>query len=135
MWAFAKLWVIRLAALRYGFKLFGLATLLPVAFLLKFIGLPVLMVLLVLGFPVLMFLFILGLPVFLVLLVGGGLLAMLALLLPLGLVVLKVFLFVVVPVWLMVKLFRWVFRRGRDEPPVNDTTIHDGPITPEPPIP
>lgn len=134
MWAFAKLWIIRLAALRYGFRVLGLMTILPIALLLKTIGLPLLIVLAIVGFPMLLFLFLLGLPVFLVLIVGAALMAMLAMLLPLGLLALKIFLLVVVPIWIVLRVGRWIGRKAGGKGSDDSPPVSDGPI-PEPPIP
>jgi hypothetical protein len=112
--------VVRLAAIRWAFKsLVGLGVLVPVAFLLKFVGLPILAVLSVLALPVLFVLFLFGLPIFLVLIVGGFLMAGLAFMLTVGLFALKIFLFVVLPVWIVWKLvgFLWrLIRPARTEP-------------------
>jgi hypothetical protein len=102
--------VVRLAAIRWAFKtLVGLGVLVPVAFILKVVGLPVLAVLSVLAMPVLFVLFLFGLPVFLVLIVGAVLMAGLFFMLTLGMIALKVFLFVVLPIWLIWKVAGWVF--------------------------
>ncbi len=101
----------RLAVIPWLLKTFGgLAVLIPIAFILKLVGLPVLMVLGVLALPVLFVLFVLGLPIFLVLLVGGGLMALVFFVLSIGLIALKVFIFVVLPIMLVFKLFQWIFR-------------------------
>jgi hypothetical protein len=111
--------VVRLAAIRWAFKtLVGLGVLVPVAFLLKIVGLPILAVMGVLALPVLFVLFLFGLPVFLVLLVGGFLLAGVAFLLTLGLFAFKIFVFVVLPVWVVWMLagFLWRLIRPKREP-------------------
>ena len=103
--------VVRLAAIRWAFKtLIGLGVLVPVAFILKVVGLPILAVLSVLALPVLFALFLFGLPIFLVLIVGGVLLAGVFFMLTLGMVALKVFLFVILPIWLIWKIAGWLFR-------------------------
>lgn len=114
---------VRLAAIRWAFKtIFGLGLLIPFAFILKLVGLPILAVLGVLAMPVLFVLFLFGLPIFLVLIVGGVLLAGLFFMLTLGMFALKVFLFVVLPVWVVWKLAGFVWRKVRparhDEPVV-----------------
>ena len=105
--------VLRLAAVRWLFKLSGLALLLPLAFLLKTIGLPLLAVLSIVGLPILFLLLIFGLPIFLVVLVGGLLMGALGAVLTIGLAAVKIGLFVVLPIWLMwmvaTKLYRWFF--------------------------
>ncbi len=93
---------LRLAAIRWAIKSFvGLGFLVPLVFLLKLVGLPVLIVLGVLAAPVMFVLFLLGLPVFLVLIVAALLMAGLFFVLTIGLVALKIFLFVVLPIWLV----------------------------------
>jgi hypothetical protein len=106
--------VVRLAAIRWAIKtLVGVGVLVPVAFILKVVGLPVLAVLGVLAAPVLFILFLLGLPIFLVLIVGAMLLAGVFFLLTLGMVAFKFFLFVVLPIWLIWKVAGFLFRLVR----------------------
>jgi hypothetical protein len=110
--------VVRLAAIRWAFKtILGLGVLVPVAAILKVVGLPILAVLGVLATPVLFVLFLFGLPVFMVLIVGALLLAGLFFMLTLGMFALKIFLFVVLPIWLIWKIAGWLFRliRPRQE--------------------
>jgi len=106
--------VFRFAALGWATKWLGsLGVLLPLAFLLKFVGLPLLGILGVVAAPALALLFLFGLPVILVL--GGGaiLMSLVFAALSVGLFALKVFVFVVLPIYLVVKVVRWLFRRGR----------------------
>ena len=114
--------VVRLAAIRWAIKtLVGVGVLVPVAMILKIVGLPVLAVLSVLALPILFVLFLFGLPIFLVLLVGGLLMAGLAFLLTIGMFAFKIFLFVVLPIWIVWTLVGWIiglFRRKRDDEPV-----------------
>lgn len=117
--------VVRLAAIRWAFKtLFGLGVLVPLAMVLKVVGLPVLAVLGVLAMPVLFVLFLFGLPIFLVLIVGAVLLAGLFFLLTLGMMAFKFFLFVVLPIWLVWKLvgFFWRLVRPKPEPVVTQAS-------------
>jgi hypothetical protein len=118
MWSAIRWLVLRLVAARWLFKLGGLAFLVPIALLLKTIGLPILGVLGVLAFPILVLLFLFGLPIFLVLLFGSLFIGMLGMVLTLGLAAIKIGLFIVLPAWLVWKLFTKVFRRGGDS--------HDG---------
>lgn len=113
MWSFISRLVLRLAAIRWLFKLGGLGLLIPIAFILKVIGLPVLLVLMVLALPVLALLFLFGLPIFLVLLVGGMFMGLVGAVLSIGLVALKIAIFVVLPIWLTMKLVGWIFRGFR----------------------
>ena len=123
MWTMVRWLVLRLAAIRWLFKGFGgLALLLPLALLLKGIGLPLLMVMGVLALPVLFVLFLLGLPIFLVLMVGGAVMGLVAFVVTIGIAALRIGLFVVLPVFLVWKLARmvygWVFKpKATDEPP------------------
>ena len=105
-WAF----VLVLAAGAYGLKVLGLVAFLPIAFLLKAVGLPLLIVLAVLALPVLFLLFLFGLPIFLVLLVGGLAMSALFVVLSIGMMALKFAIFVVLPIWLVYKLVSWLFR-------------------------
>jgi hypothetical protein len=114
MWSAIRWLVLRLVAARWLFKLGGLAFLVPLALLLKTIGLPILGVLGVLAFPILVLLFLFGLPIFLVLLFGSLFIGMLGMVLTLGVAAIKIGLFIVLPAWLVWKLFTKVFRRGGD---------------------
>jgi hypothetical protein len=110
--------VVRLAAIRWAIKtLVGVGVLVPVAMILKVVGLPILAVLSVLALPVLFVLFLFGLPIFVVLIVGAVLLAGVFFLLTLGMFALKIFLFVVLPIWLIWKVAGWLMRliRPRQE--------------------
>ena len=103
--------VVRLAAIRWAIKtLVGVGVLVPVAMILKVVGLPILAVLGVLATPVFFVLFLLGLPIFLVLIVGALLMAGLFFVLTFGLFALKIFLFVVLPIWLIWKVAGWLYR-------------------------
>ena len=117
MWSFISRLVLRLAALRWLFKLGGLGLLLPIALVLKAIGLPVLIVLMVLALPVLALLFLFGLPIFLVLLAGGAVMGLLGMVMTLSLVALKIALFVVLPAWAIWKLGSMLFCRRKGNGP------------------
>lgn len=110
MWSFISRIVLRLAAIRWLFKLGGLGLLIPIAFILKTIGLPVLLILAVVALPVLALLFLFGLPVFLVLMLGGLFMGIVGVVLAMGVMALKFALFVVLPIWLLFKLMGWIFR-------------------------
>lgn len=118
MWSMIRWLVLRFAALRWLMKLFGLGLFIPVAFLLKVIGLPLLAILGVIGLPILALLFLFGLPLILVLVFGSMLMGLVGVLLSIGFVALKVFIFIVLPIWLIVtivgKLWSWMFKRGGD---------------------
>jgi len=112
MWSAIRWLVLRIVAARWLFKLGGLAFLLPLAMLLKTIGLPLLGVLSILALPILILLFLFGLPIFLVFVVGSLFIGMLGVVLTLGLVAIKVGLFIVLPAWLIWMLFSKILRRG-----------------------
>jgi hypothetical protein len=140
MWSAIRWLVLRIVAARWLFKLSGLGLLVPIALLLKAIGLPVLAVLSVLAFPILILLFLFGLPIFLVLAVGGLFMGMLAMVLMIGIAAIKIGLFIVLPIWLIwkvgSKLFGWAFRRGNGgSGPTTSSTSTDsstGPTTSDP---
>ena len=90
MWAILKSLLTKLAIWKLLLKSLGsLAWLVPVAFLLKAIGLPALILLGVLALPLLLVLLVLGLPIILVFLMGGFLLSITMAVLSIGLVALK----------------------------------------------
>ncbi len=111
--------VVKLAVVRMLWKLIGgLGLFLPLAFLLKLVGLPALMVLGVLALPLFFVLLVIGLPIFLVVAVGGVFLGFLFMALTLGLMALKVAIFVVLPIWVVWQIGKWIFNRGdKGEPP------------------
>jgi hypothetical protein len=113
MWSLIKWLAMRLSIVRWIVKVLGLVAFLPIAFLLKAVGLPLLMILAVLALPVLFVLFLFGLPIFLVLLAGGLAMGVLFAALSLGVLALKVAIFVVLPIWLVWRLTSWLFR-GRN---------------------
>jgi len=137
MWSAIRWLVLRLAALRWIFKLGGLGFLIPIALLLKTIGLPVLMVLAVLALPILLLLFLFGLPIFLVLLAGGAIMGLVGMVLTIGIVALKIGIFIVLPIWLCVKVVKWIscgFKKRRGDSDTGPSmTTHAEPVDPEPP--
>ena len=133
MWSAIRWLVLRIAAIRWLFKLGWLGALVPIALLLKTIGLPLLAVLAVIAAPVLILLFLFGLPVFLVIGAGAAFMGLLGIVLFIGVAAIKFALFVVLPIWLMWKLagaiWRWGFgKKGGD---ASDST--SGPVSSEPP--
>ena len=124
MWSLIKWLAMRLAIVRWIFKIIGLAAFLPIAFLLKAIGLPLLIVLAVLALPVFFLLLVFGLPIFLVLLVGGLAMGALFVALSVGMLALKFAVFVVLPVFLLWKLASWMFR-GRNASAPRDIPRQD----------
>jgi uncharacterized membrane protein YgcG len=115
MWSVIRWLVLRLAALRWLYKLGGLAFLLPLALFLKTIGLPLLIILAVLAIPVLILLLLFGLPIFLVMIFGSMVVGVLGFVLTIGLAAVKIGLLVVLPLWLMwmigSKAYAWSCKR------------------------
>ena len=106
MLAMLKALVAQGLLFKAALRTFGwLAWLLPVGFILKFIGWPILMVLAVLAAPVLILLFIIGLPIFLVLIVGGLLMSLVGVLLTVGIAVAKI----AIPILLIYWVVKWLF--------------------------
>lgn len=81
--------------------------------LLKLLALPLLAVLGILALPLLFVVALVGFPMFIVFAIAGVALAMLAAVATFGVVALKLFLFVVLPVWLLYRGVRWMVRGAR----------------------
>lgn len=119
MWALLKSLLGQWALFKVLLKALGsLAWLLPIAFLLKAIGLPVLVLLAVLALPIFLILALVGLPLMFVLITGIVLLAGFFFLLTLGIAVLKI----VIPIVLVVWLLRWLFGNGKRHRGTDPTT-------------
>lgn len=109
MWALLKSLLAQWALFKILLKALGsLAWLIPVAFLLKAVGLPMLVLLAVLALPIFIVLAIVGLPAMFVLIAGVVLLAGLFFLLSLGIAVLKI----AIPLILVWWLLKWLFGNG-----------------------
>lgn len=112
MWAILKSLILQGIIARTALRSLGwLAWLLPVGFLLKWVGLPLLMVLGVLALPVLLLLLVIGLPVFVVLLFAGALVSALGVLLTVGVALAKV----IIPIAIMVLVVRWLLRSEKKD--------------------
>jgi hypothetical protein len=109
MWSIVKAVLIKLGVLRGLIAVLGsLAAILPIAIaLIKLIGLPLLVVMLVLGLPLLLVLALFGFPFIAVLAIGGIVMGMVFAAITLGVIALKFFLFVVLPIWLVWKVAKW----------------------------
>lgn len=130
MWSAIRWIVLRLIALRWFFKLGWLGALIPIAMILKVIGLPLLAILSVVALPILALLLLFGLPIFLVLAVGGLFMGAIACLLLLSVVALKLAIFVVLPIWLVWMVVSKVFSicsRGRGNDPGTPGPASDTP--------
>ena len=110
MWSAIRWLLLRIAAIRWVFKLGWLGLLIPIAFLLKSIGLPLLIILFVLALPILLMLFVFGLPIFLVVMAGGAFMGLVSMVLTLSFAVLKIAILVVLPIWLLFALWSWIKR-------------------------
>jgi hypothetical protein len=106
MWSLLSSLLAKYALLKVLLKTLGsLGLLVPLAFLLKLIGLPILIILTILAAPVLIVLAIIGLPLMFVLVIGGMILAGIFALLSIGFAVLKI----AIPIILVYWLLRWWF--------------------------
>ena len=117
---FGRLLAAPAVLLKTLFATFGsLFVVLPLGLvLLKSIGLPLLFVMLILGAPLLIILAFLGLPIIIVLAIALVVLMALPAIFAVGAIALKIFLFVVLPVWLLVKAVKWVLKpRDGGTPP------------------
>lgn len=114
MWVLLKSLLARWAILKLVLKAFGsLGWLLPLALVLKAIGLPFLFVLALLALPLLVVLAVIGLPLLLVAVVGGALLTITLWIASLGLAALKL----AIPLLAIAWLVRWILGRGAEAPP------------------
>ena len=110
MWSLITSLLAKWAVFKLLLKTLGsMAWLLPVAFILKLIGLPVLIVLAILAAPIFIILAIIGLPIMLVVVAGIVLLVGFFFMLSMGLLVLKIAIPIILIYWLM----RWFFRNGK----------------------
>ena len=118
-----KALALKLIAGRTVGGVFGLLTLLlvPLAAVLKFIGLPMLFVLGLLGAPVFLILGAIGLPAMLVIGIGGALIVAMGLFLTLGILAIKI----VLPIMLIVWFVRWLRRR----PDASGVAPTSGPVS------
>lgn len=81
--------------------------------LLKVVAVPLVALLALVGLPLLVVIALLGFPLFIVLAITGVVLALLAAVVTFGLIALKIFLFVVLPLWLAYRFVRWMLRGAR----------------------
>lgn len=110
MWSLITSLLAKWALFKLLLKTLGsMAWLIPVAFILKLVGLPVLIVLAILAAPVFIILAIIGLPIMFVVIAGVLLLVGFFFLLSMGLLVLKI----AIPIILIYWLFKWLFRNGK----------------------
>lgn len=110
MWNLITSLLAKWALFRLLLKTLGsLGWLLPVAFLLKLVGIPVLVVLAILALPVFIVLAIVGLPIMFVIVAGIMLLVGFFFLMSIGILALKI----VIPILLVYWLMKWWFRNGK----------------------
>lgn len=113
MWAFVQSLLAKWALLRLVITSLGsLAWLVPLAFVLKAVGLPMLLLLALLAVPVFLVLALVGVPLMLTIIIGILLLAGLFFMLSLGIAVLKI----AIPIILIVWAVRWFTKSGKDRP-------------------
>jgi hypothetical protein len=106
MWVLLKSLLAKWALFKILLKGLGsLAWLLPLALILKAIGLPALIVLAILALPLFLVLLILGLPMIFVVMSGVVILAGIFFLLSLGIAVLKIAIPIIIVYW----LFKWIW--------------------------
>ena len=107
MWPLLKTLLVQGILAKTALRSFTwLAWLLPVGFLLKWVGLPILMVLGVLALPVLLVLAVIGLPFIVVFFFGSILLTITGAVLAFGIAAAKV----LIPVVLVFLVVRWIWR-------------------------
>ena len=110
MWSLITSLLAKWALLKLVIKTLGsLGLLLPIAFVLKAIGMPILIVLAILAAPIFIVLAIIGLPFMVIIVVGIMLLVGFFALLSIGLLALKI----AIPILLVYWLLRWWFRNGK----------------------
>ncbi|MEP7384709.1 MAG: hypothetical protein ABI910_23770 [Gemmatimonadota bacterium] len=116
MWVLLKSLLAQWAIVKLVLKAFGsLGWLLPIAFVLKALGLPFLLLLAAVALPVILVLALIGLPLLLIVVVGGFLVTFTLWIVGLGVVALKV----AIPILLLFWAVRWLMGRGHasDLPP------------------
>ena len=135
MWSAIRWLLLRIAAIRWVFKLGWLGLLIPIAFVLKSIGLPLLIILCILALPILLMMFVFGLPIFLVVMAGGAFMGLVSVVLSLSFAVLKIALLVVLPIWLVFaiapRIVRWVTGDKRDKGENGGPTVKEPPPPPD----
>ena len=111
MWLLMKAFALRFVLGRTigGLLATLLVVLVPVAGVLKLVGLPLLIVLGVIGAPLFLLLAAIGLPVLLVLGIGSMLMFCVGILLALSVLAIKIILPIVLVVWLV----RWIRRKPK----------------------
>lgn len=114
MWAILKTLLIQGFLAKTALKSFAwLAWLLPLGFLLKWVGLPIALVLGTLSAPVLIMLAVIGLPIIVVVVFAGMMIAIVGFVLSLGFAVLKFLL----PIIIVYYVAKWLWRAMRPATP------------------
>ncbi len=114
MWALIQSLLTKWALVKVILRaLASLGWLVPIAFVLKAVGLPLLILIAVLGLPIFIVLALLGLPFLLVFFVGALLLVGIFVLLSFGFAALKIALPILIVIWIA----RWLMGRsgGKEE--------------------
>ena|SRR4051812_36397168 len=126
MWMLIKSLLLKWALLKWLLQSLGsLGILVPIAFVLKLVGLPVLIVLAVLALPILIMLALFGMPFILVFLLGGALLSILSAVLSFGVMALKI----VIPIVLLVWVLRWIMGWNGSKPDEGTPPPATGPVS------
>jgi hypothetical protein len=118
MWAIIKAILIKLGVARWLIAVLGsLLAVLPIVLaLIKFLGWPLLVVLFIVGLPLLLVLALIGFPIVAVVAITGIVMGIAFAVIKVGILLLKLFLFVVLPAYVAWKVLSWAFRRrGGDE--------------------
>lgn len=130
MWTLIKGLLLKWAMFKWLLQSLGsLGILVPIAFILKMVGLPALIVLAILALPILLMLALFGMPFILVFLFGGALLAILSAVLSFGLMALKIVLPIVLVVWLVRWLMGWNGKGDGSKPDEGTVPPATGPVS------
>jgi hypothetical protein len=123
MWTLIAKILEKWALLKVLRGLGGLAWLIPIALVLKAIGLPLLILLAILAVPILIVLAVLGLPLILIAVVGGSMLMILGWIVSLGAIALKIALPLILVYWMI----KWFVapRHPRDPFDVSEPPAHE----------
>ena len=111
MWSILKALLLKLGVLRGLIAVLGsLAAILPIALAaIKLLGWPLLVVLFVLALPLLLVLAVVGFPLVAILAIAGTVMGLAFAAITFGILVVKLLLFVVLPIWIAWRVAKWAF--------------------------